>query len=313
VIDRDAPANFIYLNPPWNTNDPAVRMANFPLVTTKRIDDKRTFWSILEEKGNSHYTPKTYLDLETFSEEEELEQTTGHKCLFYLKEARGVHQKGVWCCEGVDQVRQEVAQVAKTKHKSAKDWMKQGCIQKGVDDMYLVQGRKFNMRVYAVIVNWRRPDEEEPGKGEIKVYLFESVHMRVFSEAHDESSTDPKVQIGIDGHTYQLLANTDLDCWEEVLPQLRDSVKNVCLSFDWKRSRKSTVAEFALLGFDYLVDSNKKIWNIEVNDWPCIEWKETERGAMTSQFKQLVTDFYTLLVAPVFQAKEPHSMHLNEI
>ena len=33
------------------------------------------------------------------------------------------------------------------------------------------------------------------------------------------------------------------------------------------------VAEFALLGFDYLVDSNKKIWNIEVNDWPCIEWK----------------------------------------
>ena len=40
--------------------------------------------------------------------------------------------------------------------------------------------------------------------------------------------------------------------------------RNVCLSFPWERARKSTVAEFAILGFDFLIDGEGRAWNIEV-------------------------------------------------
>lgn len=276
-IDRDAPAMFMYLNPPWNNPSPMVRFCNFPLSTTKKIDDKRVFWTTLLNAGQDEWTPKTYLDLQSFkSDESQVEQQTGSMAIFFLKDAKAVHQQGVWCCKGVAEVEAKVAEIAAEKKKSSADLMKGYCIQRGIDQMYLLDGKKFNMRVYAVVVN-----HVETG---LKVYLFESVHLRVFNVNHEQGSTDAKMQIGIDGHTFQCYAS-ELPCWERVLPKIREGVSSVCRSFAWERARQSTIAEFALLGFDFLVDSEERAWCIEVNDWPCIEWKETERGSHTSQFK----------------------------
>merc|ERR1719201_3268493 len=92
-LDRDAPANFMYLNPPWLTPHPSVRFCNFPLSVTKKIDDKRSFWEHLVAAGTSHLTPLTYLDIEQFSDAEgPLEAQAGAQGIFFLKDAKAVHQ-----------------------------------------------------------------------------------------------------------------------------------------------------------------------------------------------------------------------------
>merc|ERR1711966_373316 len=112
------------------------------------------------------------------------------------------------------------------------------CIQRGIEDVHLYQGKKYNMRVYAVVIN--HIDEG------IKFYVFESVHMRVTASEYDTKSLEPEVRIGIDGHTFQAMAH-DLegDVWDNtILPQIRTAVHDVCSSFEWPRTRKSTQVEF---------------------------------------------------------------------
>jgi len=301
IYDTSAPANFLFMNPSFTSKDPTVRMCNFPNSVTGVIDHKRKFWQKLLAAGHSDWTPRTFLSIEEFKNEAEGE-------LWFLKEATAVSQQGVWCCRGgLVEVQQLLAEVAAKKNRTVERQMEHSVIQKGLEQLHLYDGKKYNMRVYALVVN--------RGEGQpVEYYMFESVHLRVFTDKYDVNSADPTIQIGLDGHTFQAMASELADgVWEDkLLPQIRCAVRDVCCSFDWSHSRVSTVTEFALLGFDFVVDSDLKTWCIEVNDWPCIEWKDTERGAMQNQFKQLVSDIYTLLVAPVFEGKPANSVHLKQ-
>jgi len=319
VTDPKVAANFMFFShPTWYKSDPGIRLSHFETYTMNQIDDKRLVWEYLVKAGKQHWMPWTYLDLSDFREKESgFETSSGETRLYFIKDKLGVHQNGVWCCNGVADVETKLKELSDEKSKPVEKLMKETlCIQTGVQKLLTLEGKKYNMRVYVVVLR-------DADKG-LKVYMFESIHMRVFNLPHDEQSTDPNIQIGMDGHTYQTMA-TELKGWHDViLPQLRKAAGDVARSFPWDLRYpeagqegplpSAAVAKVALLGFDFLIDSEMKPWVIEVNGWPCVEWRDVEgRGSLTSQFKLLLADFYSLIIAPAFEGVEPTSVHLKEV
>lgn len=318
ISDTTTPSNFMFFShPTFYSPHPAVRFTHFETASINQIDDKRSVWKFLAKAGQTEWMPKVHLSLEAFiAEETAVEESSGKPNIYFIKDKDGVSQRGVWCQRGVKDTVTEVERLAAEKGISAKQLMDtKFMVQNGIQSLTTFQGKKYNMRVYVIVTNHHVEG--------VKVYLFESVHMRVFSKEHDEDSTDPLVNIGLDGSTYQCMAS-EMPEWDAILPQIRVSAGHVCRSFPWDMRYKaanaeagpptSNLAKMAVLGFDYLVDGAGKPWVIEVNGWPCVEWANVEgRGTMTSQYKMLMDDVYTAIIAPVLEGTEPSSVHLKAI
>ena len=143
------------------------------------------------------------------------------------------------------------------------DWGKPGYVlQRYLDTPYLIDGRKFDIRVMAKV--------DDKGR----LHLHREGLIRCASLPFDEESLDPLIhnsncgfqkRMGKRQKSFTLLSKTEFA--DEAIPQIDTILNDV-----WRLLREQDVFQgsndFELLGIDFLVDESKKVWLLEINDYP---------------------------------------------
>lgn len=143
------------------------------------------------------------------------------------------------------------------------DWEKTGYVlQRYLDDPYLIDGRKFDVRVLAKIDD----------RGELRVHPDGLI--RCAAQAYDADSLDARI------HN----SNVCFQQREKVLPPVRmllsrsplaggalDQIRAILHDvLDLLRQREvfRGTRDFEMLGIDFLVGADEKIWLLEINQHP---------------------------------------------
>jgi len=136
-------------------------------------------------------------------------------------------------------------------------------LQSQVDNICLIDGKKFTSRFYILVWNEQ-------------AYLFNGGFVVIHGVPYDANSTDYDVQINHEGYnkTDGLASIQPIDHFEEIQefwPEVEKTVKELTPALEELLSASSK-SEYIMLGVDYLFqkdqDENKSIKIIEVNAIP---------------------------------------------
>ena len=158
-------------------------------------------------------------------------------------------------------------------------------IQKYIENPLLYKGRKFDIRCYAVITSFH---------GNLQCYSYKEGYLRTSSAEYSVNNVDNKyVHLTNDAvqkyssnygkheagnklsyAEFQEYLNKNyegVDFYKIVLPQIKDMIRDSVLATYLKLDDERKMHSFEILGYDFLIDSNFKVWLIEVNTNPCLE------------------------------------------
>lgn len=158
-------------------------------------------------------------------------------------------------------------------------------IQKYIENPLLYKGRKFDIRCYALITSFQ---------GNVQCFYYKEGYMRTssaeFSTANVEnryvhltndavqkySSNYGKHEAGnklsyLEFQEYLKVTYTDKDLYRDILPQIKESIRDTVLATYLKLDPDKHLHSFEILGYDFMVDSDFQTWLIEVNTNPCLE------------------------------------------
>lgn len=157
-------------------------------------------------------------------------------------------------------------------------------IQKYIEKPLLINKRKFDIRCYALITSIN---------GHLQAYFYEEGYLRTASKEFSLKSTDKYIHLTNDAiqnkgeeygkyesgnklsyadfQRYLSVNHPQINFFENILPQIKNIV------FDTVKSVKSTLNDqrkmhtFEILGYDFMLDNNFKVWLLEANTNPCLE------------------------------------------
>jgi hypothetical protein len=135
-------------------------------------------------------------------------------------------------------------------------------IQKGVTNLMLYDQRKFDLRVHVLIT----PDS--------KVYIYDDVLMRISKLKHSNCAcAEHQCTNGSLGKIECRYTRSDAwPEWGSVYPSIEKSTREIIngLKNHMQKGR------YLLIGFDYILDNNKKAWVLELNTYPCLYYDEKD-------------------------------------
>ena len=153
-------------------------------------------------------------------------------------------------------------------------------MQKYIEHPFLFNGRKFDIRVWALVTD------------DFRIYFYKHGHLRTSSAEYDLQNknnfvhlTNQCLQVKGDGYAKHEVGNTlnyedlqqyldehfpqyNLNVEELLLPRIKDIVLDTFLSVKKKLNPSNRHNCFELFGFDFLLDEDFRVWLIEVNHNP---------------------------------------------
>ena len=158
-------------------------------------------------------------------------------------------------------------------------------IQKYIENPLLYKGRKFDIRCYSVITSFQ---------GNIQCYFYKEGYLRTSSAEYSVNNVENRyVHLTNDAvqkyssnygkheagnklsyaefQEYLNKNHEGVDFYKIILPQIRDMVRDSVMATYFKLDHERKLHSFEILGYDFLIDSNFKVWLIEANTNPCLE------------------------------------------
>ena len=193
-------------------------------------------------------------------------------------------------------------------------------IQKYIEKPLLYYGRKFDIRMWAIVT----------AKNEI--FLFTKGYLRTSSENFDLKNQDNYVHLTNnclqkhggnygqheDGNTLPLDAlnkyfaemfpehNPTVE--NHILPRMRDIVIDTILSVKKELNPMNRKNVFELLGYDFMIDEDLRTWLIEVNTNPYIG---VPNDYIAGLLDDMLDDMLSIVVDPLFPPQNPRESRPN--
>lgn len=204
------------------------------------LANKKKMPQMLADAGRAHVAPPTYNSIE-----EALAHVGDKVPIWFFKSAYGTGGKGMFCVSADELSEVELPQ--------------NYVIQAGVQNLALIDGKKFTTRIYVLIWNGRS-------------YLYENGFIVIHGAAYDEASTDYDVQIDHLGYDnpdgpVQMQQLVNYSEYLKFAPRVAELVKEIDPIFvDAKAA--SDRDSYILLGIDVLLQESGDIKLIEINTFP---------------------------------------------
>jgi len=183
-------------------------------------------------------------------------------------------------------------------------------IQKYIEKPLLINGRKFDIRMWALLDH------------EMNVYLFKEGYLRTsarqFTLDHnlipDKSIhlTNNAVQKNLknygeyeegnqislkDFQKYLDSIKSGVDVRTNLYSQMKQLVYLSLMSVKGKINPNNRIYQFEIFGYDFIVDINYKVWLIEVNTTPCLE---ESSGILKMLLPRMLFDTFSLTLDKIF-------------
>ncbi|MEM9091453.1 MAG: hypothetical protein AAGC93_22275 [Cyanobacteria bacterium P01_F01_bin.53] len=146
-------------------------------------------------------------------------------------------------------------------HSSLSDFElpKYNIIQAGVEDIKLIEGKKFTARIYLLLWN-------------SKIYIFDDGFAMIHAPDYEKGSTDYSVQVDHRGYDSEeslvkVTLASEVDGFPALMSKASDAAKRIAPVFEEALSATS-IRRYILLGIDLLPLENGDIKFIEVNAIP---------------------------------------------
>lgn len=234
---KDGHIDILYFDQYQGKKPPQDVSVGFTLINRRQtipIDNKLQMANALIDAGINY--PRVYFI------EEDVPDEPG--TLWYIKDPMGTAGKGICVVP-----REEIA-----THFEFGD-----IIQKAVQDLLLLGGKKFTLRVY-VLVN------------KANIYLFQEGIVILHGALYDPESLDPEVQYEHAGYMdrqtdVELSPFGDAPFYDEAFANVKISLGNTFQAFK-KLLKHEGEAEYCLFGIDVLLRENMSPVLVEINDRP---------------------------------------------
>lgn len=204
------------------------------------LSNKKKMPKMLAEAGKSYVAPPTYDSID-----EAETDAGGEVSIWFFKSAYGTGGKNMFCVSSDDL--------------SETDLPQHHVIQAGVENLALIDGKKFTTRIYVLIWNGA-------------TYLYDNGFLVIHGTAYDETSTDYAVQIDHVGYDnpdgpvkmQQLVHYAD---YEKFAPKFTELIREIDPIFAEAKAA-SDRDSYILLGIDILLQASGDIKLIEINTFP---------------------------------------------
>ena len=197
------------------------------------------------------------------------------------------------------------------RNPSTRSWV----VQKYVEHPFLFNGRKFDIRVWAVVTE------------DFRIYFYKHGYLRTSSAEYDLSDknnfvhlTNQCLQVKGEGYAQHEEGNTlnydDLQKYldenfgqyglrveEHFIPRIKDIIIDTFLCVKRKMNPNHRKNVFELFGFDFLLDEDFRIWLIEVNYNPYLG---TPNAFMKDLVPKMINDMLKIVLDPVIPPLTEH-------
>ena len=171
-------------------------------------------------------------------------------------------------------------------------------IQKGVNNPLLINGRKFDLRIFCLVVFTN---------GNIGFYLFKKGLLRKSLKRYDSNTIDKATHITNTTFTYSK-TTTSIDGnskftelfdkkhkYYNYYDKIKDITNDICNIYKNKLDISTHKYGYILLGFDYIIDINGNVYILEINDQPQLHYdKENIDNKHKGLEYDMFADFYKL-------------------
>lgn len=209
-------------------------------AVTNPLANKRSLARLLADHGLSDLAPPTFESVAA------AQQVPGWQDrLWFVKEVHGTGGKGMFCVRGSELGGLEL-------HRNQ-------VVQAGVEDICLIDGRKFSARVYVLVWNGA-------------VYFYNDGFAVIHGQRYEPGSTDYAVQIDHRGYERAdspvgMMRLAHYESWQDHVPALLDGMGR--LSPLWAPTvAASTETDYAVFGLDFLFCKGGAVCLLEVNNMP---------------------------------------------
>ena len=193
-------------------------------------------------------------------------------------------------------------------------------IQKYIEKPLLYYGRKFDIRMWAIVT----------AKNEI--FLFTKGYLRTSSESFDLKNSNNYVHLtnnclqkhggnygqheegntlpleALDKYFAELFTGHNPTVENHILPRIRDLVIDTILSVKKELNPMNRKNVFELLGYDFMIDEDLRTWLIEVNTNPYIGVPTEYIGGLLDD---MLDDMLDIVVDPLFPPQNPRNSRPN--
>ncbi len=243
----------------------------YPKHETDILDDKITFYQFLKKKHLLNNIPPTYLTINDVVGESDESLLR----LWFLKHRNGTEGKQVWAYRKKEDLLKFF-----TKPNIINNYV----VQKEVEDLFLVFGHKFSLRVFALIHNK-------------KLYVYREFIGKIHPKLYNTTDERKDVHItAIAGSGVLPIRGTLWAEYDSVYPAIKKVIQKTVPAF-FDALNDDVEDQYSLLGIDFLIDRNLKPWIIEFNSYPSL-WDDTDQASMYIK-KEVINDMYGLLIDPV--------------
>lgn len=227
-----------------------------------------------------------------------------NKGLWIFKPSGLNRGKGIHIFHKLQEFKELVNSSCKKRRKA-----KSVIIQKYIENPMLVNSRKFDIRVWVLITH------------EYKCYICKGGYLRTASEVFtlEKSSINNQFMhltnnaIQKKGEEYgkfedgNQLPLESLPGSEEIFKKIQDLTAISLMSVKSKLNINKRQYCFEIFGYDFIVDSEKKVWLIECNTNPCLELSSK---LLSDLIPNMLTQAFRLTMDKVFPPTNTPSSHI---
>lgn len=210
-------------------------------------------------------------------------EKTGVKNLWIVKPGENTNRgSGISVCNSLEQVRNEVSSPSIYSENGQK---RTYILQKYIENPLLLNKRKFDIRCYSLITSIN---------GVLQAYFYQEGYLRTSSREFNLKDTgnrlihltnDAVQKYSEDYGRYEAgnkLSYSDLQRYfdthypgksvqKDLIEQVKGLVLTTVSATFPKLNTLNRMYAFEVLGYDFMVDAELKVWLIEVNTNPCLE------------------------------------------
>lgn len=229
------------------------------------------------------------------------------KNIWILKPGENTNRgNGIRLCNNISQITEELK-----NNPFPRTGAHSFIIQKYIHNPFLISKRKFDIRCFALVTvvnnvtqayfyeeGYLRTASKKYNPNRINNKFVHLTNDAVQKKSEDYGKYEPgnKLSYG-DFQKYLNSKGLQVDFLSEILPKMREAVKDTIEATYDKLNRRNRGFSFEIFGYDFMLDTKLKPWLIEVNTNPCLE---TSCSILARIISSMLENAFQIAIDPLF-------------